>query len=346
MDLGKLLFGQSYNEAVDPYREEAKNARDAAIRAQFAEGLTNDEKKALVQASDEYANQAASDYAKALRENKYNVIGNGLLGTLLTPVGQVLDTTSDIFGTENSLKALLGQDMAEKEKEQLTNATSTPIVGGLQNRYDEESQLLNDLGGVETTWKGDRTANTPLSDIGAIINLASTAAGGAGLGSGLSLGKKAALEAGLGGLQQLGYGLEQRGNLGNEESNVLSDIGTGAMFGAAFPLAGGAIGKIGQRGEKYLANQALASGIANNASNAVDIARNTSGLTKARAAFSSLPRWGKVGLAGGAAAGGLALNNLLNSRNADTQTGYDDEAVYGSDNYGTTQGYNYGTYGY
>ena len=345
MDLGKLLFGQSYNEAVDPYREEAKNARDDAIRAQFIEGLSQDDKNALIKQADEYANQAAGDYAKALKENQYNVVGNGLVGALLNPVGQVLDTTGDIFGLENNLKYLSGQDMTDEESTQMKNATSTPIVGGLQNRYDSTSPLLQDLGGVQTEWDGSQSVNTPVSDIGALINLAATTAGGAGLGAKMSLGKKVALESGLGGLQQLGYGLEQRGNIGDERGNALSDIGTGAAFGAAFPIVGSVAGKIGQRGENYLANQALTSGLANTAGEAANIAKNTGKLTKARAAFSSLPKWGKVGLVGGAAAGGVTLKNLLGGGN-NTQTGYDDNAVYGSDNYGTTEGYNYGTYGY
>jgi len=350
MDLGKLLFGQSYNEAIDPYREEAKAARDNAIRAQFIEGLSGEDKNALIKEADEYANQAASDYAKALRENRYNVIGNGLLGTLLNPVGQVLDATGDIFGLENNIKYLTGQELTDAEKAQMKNASENPIIGGLQNRYNEESTLLNDLGGVNTEWKGDKRLNSPLSDLGAVINLAATTAGGAGLGSGLSLSKKIALEGGLGGLQQLGYGLEQRGNLGDEESNALSDIGTGAAFGAAIPLAGGIAGKIGsnvaRRGENYLANQALSSGLTNDAGIASQIARNTGKFTKARAAFSSLPKIGKAGVLGGTVAGGVALNNLLNGGSNSAQTGYNDDATYGSDLYGTTQGYNYGTYGY
>lgn len=350
MDLGKLLFGQSYNEAVDPYREAAKSASDDAIRAIFAEGLTPEEKSSLMQQVDEYANQAASDYANALRENRYNVIGSGLLGTLLNPVGQVLETTGDVFGLENNLKYLTGQEMTEAEKEQMRNATANPIVGGLENRYNEESPMLAGLGGVSTESTANAKTNSALSDLGALLNLASTAVGGAGLGSGLSLGKKAALEAGLGGLQQAGYGLEQRGTWGNDEDNVLSDIGTGAAFGAAFPILGAAAGKVGsavgKRGEQYLANEALTRGLTTDANTAAQIAKNTSGLTKARAAFSSLPKPAKIGAIGGTVAGGATLANLLNSRNANTQTGYEDNATYGSDLYGTTQGYNYGTYGY
>ena len=358
MDLGKLLFGQSYNEAVDPYREEAKAARDAAIDAQFIEGLDYDDKMALIESADKYANQTASDYAKALKDNQYNVFGNGVVGTLLNPVAQVLDTAVDVSGSEKYLKKALGQELTDDEKAQMEAETQNPInfinpvskvSSGLSNRYSEESPYLQDLGGIRDEWTGDKTMHNPISDLGAAIDAASLAVGGGTLGAGMSLGKKAALEAGLGGLQQLGYGLEKRGNLGDDESNVLSDIATGAAFGAAIPVAGSVAGKVGnriaQRGENYLANEALARGIANNATDAAQIAKNTGRTTKARAAFSSLPKWGKIGLVGGTAAGGATLANLLNS-NANNQTGYDDEAVYGSDKYGTTQGYNYGTYGY
>ena len=344
MDLGRLLFGQSYNEAVDPYREAAKSSRDDAIRAQFIQGVTPEERNAIIAAADEYANQAASDYANALRENKYNAIGNGLLGSLLSPFFQVADMA--IGSGDTALKYMMGGELTDEEKGELQRAAENPITGSLENRYSKENPMLQNLGGVSNKWEGDTKENSQISDLGALINLLSTAAGGAGLGSSMGVGSKALLEAGLGGAQQAGYGMQQRGNLGNEDGNLLSDIGTGAAFGAAFPLLGGAAGKVAQRGENYLANQALASGLASDASTAANIAKNTGGLTKARAAFSSLPKIGKAGLAGGAAAGGLALSNLMKSRNADTQTGYNDNAVYGSDNYGTTQGYNYGTYGY
>ena len=344
MDLGKLLFGQSYNEATDPYMEAAKSARDDAISAQFVEGITPEERVALVQAADEYANQAATDYANAVRENQYNVLGNGLIGTLLSPIAQSIDVASG--SGDVALKSLLGQELTDEEKGKLQKAAENPITGSLENRYSEQLPLSKDIGGVVNEWEGDRNRYNLVSDLGAMINLLATAAGGAGLGANMGVGSKALLEAGLGGAQQAGYGMQQRGNLGNEDSNILSDIGTGAAFGAAFPLLGGAASKVAQRGENYLANQALASGLASDASTAANIAKNTGGLTKARAAFSSLPKAGKIGLAGTTAAGGLALGNLLKSRSTDNQTGYDDDAVYGSDNYGTTQGYNYGTYGY
>ena len=112
MDLGKLLFGQSYNEATDPYMEAAKSARDDAIRAQFVEGITPEERVALVQAADEYANQAATDYANAVRENQYNVLGNGLIGTLLSPIAQSIDVASG--SGDVALKSLLGQELTDE----------------------------------------------------------------------------------------------------------------------------------------------------------------------------------------------------------------------------------------
>lgn len=153
----------------------------------------------------------------------------------------------------------------------------------------------------------------------------------------------------IGGLGSLLGGLRESGE-NTDIGDLLGQTATGAAIGGAIPIGSKVAGKIGnaisKRGTNYLANQALASGLAQDAGTAAKIAQNTGKLTKARAAFSSLPKWGKAGLVGGTVAGGVALNNLLNSRNADTQTGYNDNAVYGSDNYGTTQGYNYGTYGY
>lgn len=358
MDLGKLLFGEDKTKEVDAYRDEAKAARDDATRSLFAEGLTPEEKNALIAETDAYANQAADQYADAFKKNQYNVFGNGIVGTLLNPVAQVVDTAVDLSGREKYLKQAIGQELTDQEKQQIEEESKNPfeqinpvtsIARNLGGRYNEETPYLQDLGGVVNEWQGDRKLHNPISDLGAAIDTASLAVGGGTLGAGMSLGKKAALEAALGGLQQVGYGMEQRGNLGDEESNLLSDLGTGAAFGAAIPIAGSLAKKVGSgiasRGENYLANQALTSGLASSAADASQIAKNTGRLTKARAAFSSLPRWGKVGLVGGTAAGGVTLANLLNN-NANNQTGYDDQAVYGSDNYGTTEGYNYGTYGY
>lgn len=218
-----------------------------------------------------------------------------------------------------------------------------PLIGGLVNYMVEPiaqtagaSQALNaGIGSGE--W--DRwNKRDKVSDIGAlgqtVANIATPFIAPSSIAAGAT----------VGGLDNLFNTMREEGqnvNLGN----LLSSGATGAAFGAAIPAAGKLASKIGQRGENYLANQALSSGIAQDAGTAANIAKNTGKFTKARAAFSSLPKWGKAGLVGGTAAGGVALANLLGNRN-DNQTGYNDDATYGSDLYGTTQGYNYGTYGY
>ena len=218
-----------------------------------------------------------------------------------------------------------------------------PLLGGLVNYRVEPiaqtagaSQALN-AGIGSGDWKRWNERDK-LSDIGAVGQTVANVATPLIAPSSITAG------AVSGGLDNLFNTMREEGqntNLGN----LLSSAATGAAFGAAIPAAGKVANKIGQRGTNYLANQALSSGLAQDANMASQIAKNTSSLTKARAAFSSLPKWGKAGLVGGTAAGGVALANLLGNRDAN-QTGYNDEATYGSDLYGTTQGYNYGTYGY
>ena len=219
-----------------------------------------------------------------------------------------------------------------------------PIVGGVANYLLEPiaqtagaGQALN-AGLGSGDW--DRwNKRDKMSDVGALgqtlLNVATPLVAPSGIAAG----------AVTGGLDNMFNTMREEGaqtNLGN----LLSSAGTGAAFGALIPAAGKVAGKIGQRGEKYLANQALSSGLTNDAGVASQIAKNTGKFTKARAAFSSLPKIGKAGVVGSTVAGGLALNNLLNGGSNSAQTGYNDNATYGSDLYGTTQGYNYGTYGY
>lgn len=256
---------------------------------------------------------------------------------------------------ENTLNALR-QDTESNITSEMNKGTgatmglrNTPVIGGiLDYMVSPVSQLAGagrDLseGIGEGKWD-DWENRDKLSDLGALGQTAAMIATPA-IGNPATIGGKVGLGAALGGADSAFDTLRTQGENVNI-NDLLSSSALGAGIGAAIPVAGNIAGKVGQRGEKYLANEALARGIANNATDAAQIAKNTGRATKARAAFSSLPKWGKIGLVGGAAtAGGASLANLLNS-NANSQTGYDDEAVYGSDKYGTTQGYNYGTYGY
>ena len=243
----------------------------------------------------------------------------------------------------NEAEKQLAKDM-EKGTGVTGGLKNTPLVGEIANYFVEPiaqtagaGQALN-AGLGSGNW--DRwNRRDKVSDVGALgqtlLNVATPLVAPSGIAAG----------AVTGGLDNMFNTMREEGSQTNL-GNLLSSAGTGAAFGALIPAVGKAAGKIGQRGENYLANQALSSGLTNDAGVASQIAKNTGKFTKARAAFSSLPKIGKAGVVGGTVAGGVALNNLLNGGSNSAQTGYNDNATYGSDLYGTTQGYNYGTYGY
>lgn len=243
----------------------------------------------------------------------------------------------------NEAEKQLAKDM-EKGTGVTGGLKNTPLVGEIANYFVEPiaqtagaGQALN-AGLGSGNW--DRwNKRDKVSDVGAlgqtVLNVATPLVAPSGIAAG----------AVTGGLDNMFNTMREEGSQTNL-GNLLSSAGTGAAFGALIPAVGKVAGKIGQRGENYLANQALSSGLTNDAGVASQIAKNTGKFTKARAAFSSLPKIGKAGVVGGAVAGGVALNNLLNGGSNSAQTGYNDDATYGSDLYGTTQGYNYGTYGY
>lgn len=225
----------------------------------------------------------------------------------------------------------------------------TPVIGGILDymvapiaQTAGAGQALNRvLGGDWSEWNKRDT----LSDVAALGQVLSNAAT-AGVGAPASLGGKVAAGATLGGIDNALDTLRTQGsevNLGD----LLSSTAVGAGFGAAIPAIGAGAKRAGSavanRGRNAIASQAMQQGYAPAMAN--QIARNTSRAAQATAGLGQVMRSKPFKIGAGAVAGGTLLSNLLGSRNAN-QTGYNDDATYGSDLYGTTEGYNYGTYGY
>lgn len=342
MDLGKLIFGEDYNTAIKPYREAYEgskqnlydvyaNAFDDAkfyeenkdlfekaekdnpgITEQFLSGTYGKGLEESGKAAEEAVKEAYNELGKAKRENKYNVFGNGLLGSLLNPVVGAGDYIADT-----------GLGIAPLP-------ISILRAGQRYSNTDNEGFKESDLG----------------QDIGSMISAGSLVAGGGALGSGASLGAKLAAEAGAGALQNVGMDLYQGGEY-TDYGNLAGDALSGAAFGAAIPLAQTGLGKVGSalrnRGQSAIANQAMGQGYSQAMAN--QLAQNTGKAAQTAAGLGSVARTKPFKIGAGAVAGGTLLSNLLGNRDSN-QTGYNDNATYGSDLYNTTKGYNYGTYGY
>lgn len=353
MDLGKFIFGQGYNEAIRPYRETYEGAKqdlydvyanafddsqfyeknkdlfkeaekeNPGITQQFLSGTYGKGLAESGKAAQSAVDEAYNALGKAKRENKYNVVGNGLLGTLLSPFFGVADVAGDMFeqGGKSIGNLVSGMTSGDWNKYDVSNR---------YNRTDSEGFKTNDFA----------------QDLGSIGNAVLSAADVGNLGSAASLGTKALRGAALGGTQNMLYNLQQNGEYANL-GDILSDVAYGAGFGAGIPVLGAVGSKLGSavanKGVDAIANQAVQQGYAPEL--ARQIAQNTSKASQAAAGLGQVMRSKPFKIGAGAVAGGTLLSNLMGNQNAN-QTGYNDDATYGSDLYGTTQGYNYGTYGY
>lgn len=254
--------------------------------------------------------------------------------------------------TLNTLRGETERNLT-KEMEKGTGATAglqnVPIIGGILDylvapvaQTAGAGQALNKgIGGDWSDWNKRDT----VSDIAALGQVLSNAAT-AGIGAPSTLGGKIAAGAVLGGVDNALDTLRQQGsdiNMGD----LLSSTAVGAGFGAAIPALGAGAKKLGSSvantGRNAIANQAMQQGYGQAMAN--QIAQNTGRGTQIAAGLGKTIKSKPFKIGAGAVAGGTLLSNLLGNRNAN-QTGYNDDATYGSDLYGTTQGYNYGTYGY
>ena len=228
---------------------------------------------------------------------------------------------------------------------------SVDLMGGLLGAiFNPAVRLAGDIGaGVTGNLDKYQKLNErdALSSIGDIISLAGNFAVPTTALSGASLGAKALAGAGIAGAANAGDYLGSTSTANRNAGDLANSIGMGAAFGAAIPALGAGAKKLGSSvantGRNAIANQAMQQGYGQAMAN--QIAQNTGRGTQIAAGLGKTIKSKPFKIGAGAVAGGTLLSNLLGNRNAN-QTGYNDDATYGSDLYGTTQGYNYGTYGY
>lgn len=263
MGLKDFIFGQSYDEAVNPYKE-AYKAAEQNVHDQYASAFDdsnfyNQNKDLFAEVEKEMPGftdsflqgtygkglqdrmdtaQAAADeayrqYGAAKRANKYNVVGNGLLGTLLSPVIGVADMTGDLLSSGAQSAANLASGITSGDWDKYGNTNR-------YNEVDSDGHKVNDF----------------TQDIGTLFNAALMGTGVGNLGRAASLGAKALAGAGLGAGQSIASDLQYGG-----EYTDLGSLGSNALFsgllGGALPIAGNAIGNITQRGAVKSVNNAL-----------------------------------------------------------------------------------------
>lgn len=263
MALSDFLFGQSYDEAVNPYKEAYKaaeqNVHDTYASAFDDSNFYNQNKDLFAEVEKEMPGftdsflqgtygkglqdrmdtaQAAADeayrqYGAAKRANKYNVVGNGLLGTLLSPVIGVADMTGDLFASGAQSAANLASGITSGDWDKYGNSNR-------YNEVDSDGHKVNDFA----------------QDVGTLANAALMGSGFGNLGSAASLGSKALVGAGLGAGQSIAADLQNGG-----EYTDLGSLGSNALFsgliGGALPIAGNLARNISTRGAVKSVNNAL-----------------------------------------------------------------------------------------
>ena len=263
MALTDFLFGQSYDEAVNPYKE-AYKAAEQNVHDQYASAFDDAEfyrqnkdlfaemEKEMPGFTDSFlqdtygqglqnrmdtaraaADEAYDQYGAVKRANKYNVIGNGLLGSLLSPVIGVADMTGDLLtsGAQSAANIASGISTGDWDKYGNTNRYA---------KVDSDGHRENEF----------------LQDVGTLGNFALSAGGLGNLGSGASTAMKALTGAGIGAAQSAAYDLQQGG-----EYTDLGTLGQNMLFsgaiGGAIPIAGGLANNLATRGAARNVNNAL-----------------------------------------------------------------------------------------
>lgn len=331
--LKDLVFGQSYNEAVDPYRQNYESAKQniyntrskafddsefyQANKDLFAEaekempglteaflaGTSGQGLQDNLNAAKSVADEAYNQLGQAKRANKYNVFGNGILGTLLSPFFGVADIAGDMFdqGGKSLGNIISGVTSGDWNKYELSNR---------YDRTDSDGFKINDLG----------------QDLGSIGNAVLTVAGGGNLGSAASVGAKALKGAALGGAQNALYNLQQNGEYANG-GDVLGDALFGAAVGGALPIAGNALGNIKTKGAQRIVDNSInRTGIspatANDYMSLINQAKSGigSGLRSFGAGIIPQSTLGKTAaIGGGAALGGFGLSKLFGNNGGNNQ---------------------------
>lgn len=220
-----FLFGKTGDQINKEYDKALKNAGEERSKAVFDAVYNNDlynankdKFNAMGVERPNYASEVSSAYAKdmnslqkeadiARRQNKYNVFGNGMIGSILNPVVQVGSVAGDMLAAP--FRAMAGEET---------------------NRYlrDPENDFLSDIGAIGET----------AIDLASMGTLGSAAKGGTKLMS--NFGKTALKTGGLGAAENAMSTLREQG------SNVdFGDLARNAAIGGIVGGTIGGITQIG-----------------------------------------------------------------------------------------------------
>jgi hypothetical protein len=213
-----------YHKNKDLFDKAEKD--NPGFTAKFREGSYGDSLQRNLSEAQNLVKQADDNFAKVRRQNKYNILGDGLIGNIFNPMLQAADTVGGLAldtgkATANLANRMRGQQDAFKTF-----------------RYNEDAD-------------GDgRPDNDFLSDLGAIGETAAnviTPGLAKGITSAAKIGAKPLLKAAItggtaGGVNGIFSHLREEGN-DTKLDNLLASGAIGAGVGAGFGAAGHSIGK-------------------------------------------------------------------------------------------------------
>lgn len=217
------MMDDAYNKAfVNQSKRNAQIAKDAgmdvnAIRSNDWDKFTDTEGNQMTYSG--YLDNLRDEQARAWDKNKYNVLGNGALGSIVTPYIQVADIAADMFSSP--FRAMAGEEtnryLRDPGKDFLSDigalgevAFDAAGMGALGNAAKGGAKLTSNLGktALRTGALGaGENAFSTIREQGQDTNLGDLA---------LSTGIGGAIGGGLGAISQFG------GNAANMAKNLRS----------------------------------------------------------------------------------------------------------------------------
>lgn len=294
--LGQATYDRAYNDALSSSLSKLAEGGNALAGNALAE--VNARSSSLADAE----KQAQSSYDNAAKKNKYNVFGDGLIGSMLNPIVQVADAGKDLVtGHYDTNKRDVASDLG--------------ALGGL---------ALSAIPGAGILSKAPVIGKAA----GAIGKAASSIPGAAAIGGGLGVADKLredGSQADFGDMLKSGAMGAAFGGGIPLAGKALKPVAAGLRERGAGDIAG-----------RYLANNPDIAASGKTAQSIVDdILENGAkdyggGNLYYRGAMSSLPksRFGKMALGGGVLGGGMLTSNLARNAQAGAQYNpYEDEEL-------------------
>ena len=213
-----------YHKNKDLFDKAEKD--NPGFTAKFREGSYGDSLSRNLSEAQNLVKQADDNYAKVRKQNKYNILGDGMIGNIFNPMIQTVDTIGGLALDTGKATANLANRMRGRE-----DAFKT-------FRYNEDAD-------------GDgRPDNDFLSDLGAIGETAAniiTPGLAKGITSAAKIGAKPLLKAAItggtaGGVNGLFGHLREEGS-DTKLDNLLASGAIGTGVGAGFGAVGHGIGK-------------------------------------------------------------------------------------------------------